>query len=117
MRRTSPTAAILLTGLVLGSLSGCKGFLAGGNDPQNDGFYYCQEQVQPKFDNPDTVTWDGYEGGATGVAESYDYTTVAHADDASGATVDYDVTCSVKGTSGDFTLTGYTITEIEGVEG
>jgi hypothetical protein len=92
-------------------LAGCLGLGGGGNAPQNYAEDFCEQQIAPKFDNPDSVVWGQYEGGVSGSGSDFDFTIPATADVASGVSTTFSVSCAVNGTENNFTLVSFDIIE------
>ena len=108
MRRPLLVPVLLVLMVALG---GCFPLGGGTTDPMNDASRFCQAQIAPKFDNPDTVVWGQYEGGPNADGTGYDFTTPATAKDGSGRSESYVVLCTVSGKRPDFTLANYSITD------
>jgi len=98
--RVVPVVAVVML-----LLAGCTGLFGGSRDPQNVAFDFCEEQVAATFEDPETVEFEQYEGGHTGVADTYEFTSTVTA---AGET--YDFTCTVTGTEGNFVLADYELT-------
>jgi hypothetical protein len=84
-------------------LSACGG--TGTNDPQNDAFSFCEQQVAATFDDPDAAEFDQWTGGGTADEQRYEFESTVTAD---GET--FDLTCTVTGEQGSFLLESYQLT-------
>ena len=84
-------------------LTACGG--SGGNDPQNDAFSYCEQQVAATFDDPEAVEFSTWTGGGIANEKRFEFESTVTADGQA-----FDLDCVVTGEQGAFLLESYELT-------
>jgi len=96
---------VLPAALTVLLLSSCTGLFGSSNDPQNDAFHFCEDQVAATLDDPEGAEFSQWEGGGIPDEKHYEFEATVDAD---GQT--FDLTCTVTGEYGSFVLESYELT-------